>query len=152
VIVTSYVFSNGEIDRTHLAAMTEAVGREHLVLDLSCRKAPDGRWMIMTDRWQKQSREAVDEQLLDELAGSCSEFLIHAVDVEGKGQGPQEELIRLLGAWQGLPVTYAGGIRSLQDLKRLEEAGRGRIDFTIGSALDLFGGTLPYAEVVQRYG
>ena len=148
VIVTSYVFSDGQIRGDRLREMVSSAGREHLVLDLSCRKR-DGAYYIVTDRWQKFTDVCVTKTLLDELSDSCSEFLIHAADVEGKSNGPEEELAALLGEWSGIPVTYAGGIRNLDDIRLLSEAGRGRLDFTIGSALDLFGGSLSYREVVS---
>ena len=147
VIVTSWVFSGGEIHREKLREMESSAGREHLVLDLSCRKR-DGGYFIVTDRWQKFTNVPVTRMLLDELADSCSEFLIHAADVEGKSSGPEEELAALLGGWNGIPVTYAGGIRNLDDIRLLYEAGSGHLDFTIGSALDLFGGSLSYKEVI----
>lgn len=148
VIVTSYVFSDGQIRGDRIREMVSSAGREHLVLDLSCRKR-DGAYYIVTDRWQKFTDVAVTQMLLDELAGFCSEFLIHAADVEGKSNGPEEELAALLGGWSGIPVTYAGGIRNLDDIRILHEAGRGRLDFTVGSALDLFGGSLSYREVLS---
>ena len=148
VIVTSYVFKNGTFHRENLEKLVSAAGKEHVVLDLSCRKKEDG-YYIVTDRWQKFTDVRLTPEILDELAGSCDEFLIHGVDVEGKSSGMEKELVRMLAAWDGIPVTYAGGIGSLDDLERLREASRGRLDFTIGSALDLFGGSVPY-EVVAR--
>lgn len=148
VIVTSYVFRDGRIQEENLRRMREAVGREHLVLDLSCRKR-EGRYYIVTDRWQKFTDVYLTREVMERLAESCSEFLIHAVDVEGKAEGPQLELVQFLGEWEGLPVTYAGGIRSLEDLELMAQYGRNRLDVTIGSALDLFGGNLPYREVLS---
>ena len=148
VIVTSYVFKNGTFHRENLEKLVSAAGKEHVVLDLSCRKKEDG-YYIVTDRWQKCTDVRLTPEILDELAGSCDEFLIHGVDVEGKSSGMEKELVRMLAAWDGIPVTYAGGIGSLDDLERFREASRGRLDFTIGSALDLFGGSVPY-EVVAR--
>lgn len=148
VIVTSYVFQNGQIHMENLERMRAAVGREHLVLDLSCRKR-DGQYYIVTDRWQKFTRVCLSHAVMTELAAFCDEFLIHAVDVEGKAEGPQEELVRLLGSWDGLPVTYAGGIGSLADLELISRYGKNRLDVTIGSALDLFGGSLPYRQVLK---
>ena len=148
VIVTSYVFKNGTFHRENLEKLVSAAGKEHVVLDLSCRKKEDG-YYIVTERWQKFTDVRLTPEILDELAGSCDEFLIHGVDVEGKSSGMEKELVRMLAAWDGIPVTYAGGIGSLDDLERFREASRGRLDFTIGSALDLFGGSVPY-EVVAR--
>lgn len=147
VIVTSYVFRKGQIDFPALERMKSAVGRERLVLDLSCRKR-DGRYYIVTDRWQRFTEAKVNQRLLTELSGSCGEFLIHAVDVEGKASGIEEELAAMLGAWEGISVTYAGGVGSMEDVERLRLLGRGRLDVTIGSALDLFGGCIPYQDVV----
>lgn len=148
VIVTSYVFRDGQIHQERLEQMKKTVGRERLVLDLSCRKK-DGNYYIVTDRWQKFTNVILDKKALEELAGYCDEFLIHAVDVEGKASGPEKELVRLLGDWKGIPVTYAGGIGSFADLDTLRKEGNNQIDVTIGSALDLFGGQLSYRKVLE---
>ena len=150
VIVTSYVFRDGRIDYENLEKLLKAVGKEHLVLDLSCRKRGNA-YYIVTDRWQKFTEEAVTASLLDLLSAYCSEYLIHAVDVEGKTSGIETELADLLGSWGKIPVTYAGGVSSFADLDRLEQAGAGRLDVTIGSALDIFGGTMSYRTVAERY-
>lgn len=147
VIVTSYVFRDGDIDMSNLKKMVKSVGRERLVLDLSCRKR-DGRYYIVTDRWQKFTDLSVDHGLLDRLSEYCDEYLVHAVDVEGKKTGIDEELARLLGSWKGIPVTYAGGVKSLSDLETLYKYGK-NLDVTIGSSLDLFGGELDFDEVVE---
>ena len=147
VIVTSYVFRDGQISYENLEQMKVAVGKERLVLDLSCRKKGTS-YYIVTDRWQKFTSVPVTKELLTELSGWCDEFLVHAVDVEGKASGIEEGLAVLLGDWQGIPVTYAGGVGSMEDVLRLRELGRGRLDVTIGSALDLFGGCIPYRDVV----
>lgn len=148
VIVTSYVFQNGEIHWGHLEKLTKAVGKEHVVLDLSCRKK-DGAYYIVTDRWQTFTNVKVSKEILDTLASYCDEFLVHGVDVEGKSSGIETELVRMLADWNKIPVTYAGGIGSMEDLKRFEAESKGRLDFTIGSALDLFGGKIPY-EIVKK--
>lgn len=148
VIVTSYVFRDGSVDRENLERIRSEVGRERLVLDLSCRRKGEA-YYIVTDRWQRFTDVALSEAVLEELAGSCAEFLVHAVDVEGKARGIEEPLVRLLGEWGGIPVTYAGGVGSFEDLRRLRELGRGRLNVTIGSALDLFGGKMNYEEVVK---
>ena len=147
VIVTSYVFQDGRIQYENLEKMRNTVGKERLVLDLSCRKR-DGEYYVVTDRWQKFTDVRVTPELLTELSESCSEFLIHAVDVEGKASGIEQELVRMLGVWEGIPVTYAGGVGNMEDLGLLKELGKGRVDVTIGSALDLFGGCIPYQNVV----
>jgi phosphoribosylformimino-5-aminoimidazole carboxamide ribotide isomerase len=146
VIVTSFVFSAGRIDYAKLAKLLDKVGKQRLVLDLSCRKR-DGHFYVVTDRWQQFTDEKVDAALLEKLAGSCDEFLVHGVDVEGLKQGIQEELIVLLGEHSPVPVTYAGGVHELADLDRVKKLGKGRVDLTIGSALDIFGGTVPFSAV-----
>ena len=123
-------------------------GREHLVLDISCRKRGD-TYYVVTDRWQKFTDEPVTEELLEELSSYASEFLVHAVDVEGKANGVEKELIQLLGDWGKIPVTYAGGVHSFDDIKTIKELGKNHLNVTIGSALDLFGGTLSYKEVID---
>lgn len=148
VIVTSYVFKDGVIHYDRLERMVQAVGREHLVLDLSCRKTPEG-YMIVTDRWQKMTEEKVTHELMDKLSDYCDEFLIHAVDVEGKNQGIEQELVSLLGNWQGRPLTYAGGVHSIEDLQLIRELGQNRLNVTIGSALELFGGQLKWEDVLE---
>ena len=148
VIVTSYVFRNGSISFENLSRLTDAVGRKRLVLDLSCRKK-NGRYYIVTDRWQTFTKVSLAEDVLDMLAGFCDEFLIHGVDSEGKQSGIEEELISLLSGWKRLPITYEGGIRSFDDIDRIRSAGNNRIHITIGSALDLYGGTLPFEEALR---
>lgn len=148
VIVTSFVFRKGQISFENLEKMLRAVGRERLVLDLSCKKR-EGVYYIVTDRWQNFTDVKVEANTLDMLSGYCDEFLIHGVDVEGTRLGVEEPLLRLLGDWEGIPVTYAGGIGSFADLEKVRELGRGRLDVTIGSALDLFGGSMAYREVLR---
>lgn len=148
VIVTSYVFRNGLIEKDKLCKLIKAVGKERLVLDLSVRLR-DGHYYIVTDRWQKYTAVELTERTLDELSASCDEFLIHAVDVEGKAGGIEEPVAALLGSWGKCPVTYAGGVHSFADLDRLKQLGQGRVDVTIGSALDLFGGTMSFEKVLR---
>lgn len=148
VIVTSYVFSGGRVDYDNLTRLAEEVGKERLVLDISCRKRGED-YYVVTDRWQKFTDEKVCIPLLDRLAEYCSEFLIHAVDVEGKAHGIEKELAALLGSWGRLPVTYAGGVGSFSDLEQLKTLGRNRLHVTIGSALDLFGGPMAYDRVME---
>lgn len=147
VIVTSYVFSGGRIHYGNLKKLASETGRGHLALDLSCRKR-DGDYYIVTDRWQKFTNEKISKELLDHLMEYADEFLVHAVDVEGKAAGIEIDLIRLLGKWGKIPITYAGGVGSLKDLALLEEEGEGRLHVTVGSALDLFGGTMAYRDVI----
>lgn len=148
VIVTSYVFKDGRINMDNLKKLVSAVGRERLVLDLSCRKKEDG-YYIVTDRWQRFTEVMVNHDTLDMLADYAGEYLIHAVDVEGKAKGIERELAVLLGSWGRLPMTYAGGVGSFSDLDELKLAGGDRLDVTIGSALDLFGGELGYEDVIK---
>lgn len=148
VIVTSYVFRDGKINFENLNKIRDAVGKEHLVLDLSCRKRK-GSYYIVTDRWQKFTDVTVTGELLEKLALYCDEFLIHAVDVEGKADGIETELVQMLGSWGKIPVTYAGGVGNFEDLQILKELGKDRLNVTIGSALDLFGGTMEYGKVLE---
>lgn len=148
IIVTSYVFKNGAINWDNLRAIVAVTGKEHLVLDLSCRKR-DGQYYIVTDRWQKFTDVVLNKETLDMLSEYCSEFLIHAVDVEGKAKGIEEEIAALLGDWDGIPVTYAGGVGSFEDLRKLKELGHDKVDVTIGSALDLFGGNMAFDHVLK---
>lgn len=148
VIVTSYVFREGKVDYGNLEKMADTVGRKHLVLDVSCRKR-EGQYYVVTDRWQKFTDEAVNEALLDRLSDYADEFLVHAVDVEGKASGIEEELAALLGDWGRIPVTYAGGVGSFEDLAKLKRLGKDRLNVTIGSALDIFGGKMEYKKVLQ---
>lgn len=140
VIVTSSVFRGGQLDSARLAHMVDIVGRQRLVLDLSCRRRGDDYW-VMTDRWQRFTELKLSAETFDRLSGSCGEFLVHAVDVEGLCRGIDLELVQSLSQWCPLPLTYAGGARSLEDLETVDRVGKGRIDLTIGSALDIFGGT-----------
>jgi phosphoribosylformimino-5-aminoimidazole carboxamide ribotide isomerase len=148
VIVTSYVFHDGRLHMENLAKLVTETGKERLVLDLSCR-AKDGTYYVVTDKWQKFTEFEITHANLEELATYCAEFLIHAADVEGKCQGIQTDLVAKLGEWTPIPTTYAGGARSLADMQLIHELGQGKLDLTIGSALDIFGGNLSYRDVVQ---
>ena len=148
VIVTSFVFKDGCLNYTNLDKIRSAVGKERLVLDLSCRKRGE-EYFIVTDRWQKFTETVLNEWTLETLACYCDEFLVHAVDVEGKANGIEEELVRMLGNWQGIPVTYAGGVGSFEDLEKLKTLGKDAVDVTVGSALDIFGGEMPYRKVLE---
>lgn len=149
VIVTSYVFLDGEVRLDRMERLKNTVGRERVVIDLSCRKK-DGDYYIVTNRWQTFTQVRLTREIMDEIADYCDEFLVHGVDVEGQAAGVDEELARLLSAHKKRRVTYAGGIGSPEDLMRFEKLTEGKVDFTIGSALDLFGGAIPYQEV-KRY-
>ncbi len=148
VIVTSYVFRDGKVNYGNLEKLFRVTGKERLVLDLSCRKR-DGGYYIVTDRWQKFTEEKVNIALLDKMADYADEFLIHAVDVEGKASGIERELVELLGSWHKIPVTYAGGVGSFEHLEQLREWGQGNLNVTIGSALDLFGGSMSFEDVLN---
>ena len=153
VIVTSYVFKDGVIDFDRLSEMVKLVGKEHLVLDLSCRKkSEEGAedYYIVTDRWQKFTDTKITHETLDTLSDYADEFLIHAVDVEGKKQGVDKELLKLLGSWsQKVPITYAGGVSSFEDLEIIRKEGNNKIDVTVGSALSIFGGDVDFNQVVS---
>lgn len=148
VIVTSWIFREGRIEWERLRALVAEIGPERLVLDLSCRLL-DGLYFVVTDRWQKFTEVVVRRETLQELAGYCAEFLVHAVDVEGLCQGVDERMVRLLADASPIPATYAGGARSLEDLQNVTAWSGGRVDLTIGSALDIFGGSgVRYADCV----
>lgn len=140
VIVTSYLFDNGEFSWQRLEQIKAITGKERLILDLSCRRTESG-WNIATDRWQTITETQVNADTLAELSQHCAEFLIHAADVEGLQSGIDEDLVILLGKACPIPVTYAGGARSLEDLKLVDQLSNGKVDLTIGSALDIFGGS-----------
>jgi len=149
VIVTSCVFSAGEIHWENLRGLVATVGADKLVLDLSCRRVGK-QYIVATDRWQKLTAVPVSGETLGRLARSCSEFLVHGVDVEGRQAGIDRDLVSLLATSSPIPTTYAGGVRNMDDLRLIDELGEGRIDATAGSALDIFGGTgLTYADVVE---
>lgn len=150
VIVTSYLFDGGELSLERLEQLARIVPREHLVLDLSCRKTDDG-YRVATDRWQTITRSTLGEELLARLASYAAEFLVHAADVEGLCRGVDTEVVRLLGDCSPVPVTYAGGARSLSDLELVERLSGGRVDLTFGSALDIFGGHLVRYEDCLRF-
>lgn len=160
VIVTSYLFdtSTQDLRWDRLEALRDTVGKEKIVVDLSCRKRPksldcagntDDLYYVVTNRWQTFTTTAVTPTTLEKLAAYCDEFLVHGVDVEGKQCGILDDLVLLLGKHSPLPVTYAGGVRSIEDLERVERLGQGRVDCTVGSALDIFGGNLSYERVVE---
>jgi len=152
VIVTSFVFKDGMVDYDNLKGLVDLVGKDRLVLDLSCRRKldePDGPYYVVTDRWQTYTNVPVDKSTLDELAQYCDEFLVHGVENEGKRCGILEDLVMLLGLHSPIPCTYAGGVKSIEDLDRVKILGAGKVDLTIGSALDCFGGDISYDEVIQ---
>ena len=148
IVVTSWVFRAGKVDWERLSQLVGVIGKQRLVLDLSCRRRGDA-YFVVTDRWQKFTELAISRECLEKLAVWCAEFLIHAVDVEGQCRGIDQELVSNLGLWSPIPTTYAGGASSLADLEAVTRLGHGRIDLTIGSALDIFGGNgVRYADAV----
>ena len=149
VIVTSYVFQGGQIQYDRLEKLCCEVGKEHLVLDLSCSKKR-GQYYIVTDRWQNDTDVVLDEKTLEFFSSYCDEFLIHGTDVEGKGNGIDRELVGLLGCFDRIPITYAGGVHNYEDLKLLKKMGHSRINVTIGSALDLFGGFMELDRILSE--
>ena len=149
VIVTSSVFSDGRINEKNLDLLLQRCGREKLVLDLSCRKKGD-KYFVVTDRWQKFTDLEVTPETLTQFGNCCLEFLIHAVDVEGKCSGIDQELLGILSSGSPVDCVYAGGIRNFEDIELIEKGGQGKVHYTIGSALDIFGGHLPYASVISR--
>jgi len=148
VIVTSYVFKDGRIDYDNIEKLIAAVGKEHLVLDMSCRKKGD-EYYVVTDRWQKYTDEKVTVAFLEKLSLYCDEFLIHGVDVEGKSSGVDEGLLDIMAECEGICMTYAGGISDVSAIECLKEKGKGKINVTIGSALSMFGGTLALEDVLR---
>jgi len=149
VIVTSWVFREGRVDWARLDELVKAIGTERLVLDLSCRKRGES-YFVVTDRWQKFTDLEVNAATLEKFSAYCAEFLIHAVDVEGLCRGIDRELVGKLGAWTPIPMTYAGGANSLADLEEVTRLGQGKVDLTIGSALDIFGGNgVKYDDCVK---
>lgn len=155
VIVTSWIFPDGKLDRERLERLSQTVGKERLVLDLSCKRVSDPedanpRWKIATNRWQTLIDIEITAETLEDLSRYCDEFLIHAADVEGKQQGMDDELIMILAEYSPIPCTYAGGAKSLKDLEHCKKISNGKIDLTIGSALDLFGGKgVKYEDCVR---
>jgi phosphoribosylformimino-5-aminoimidazole carboxamide ribotide isomerase len=149
VIVTSWVFREGRVDWERLEELLKAIGKDRLVLDLSCRKRGED-YFVVTDRWQKFTKLAVNQETLKKFSKFCAEFLIHAVDVEGLCRGIDRELVKKLGEWTPVPTTYAGGANSLIDLETVTQLGQGRVHLTIGSALDIFGGNgVTYDDCVK---
>jgi len=149
VIVTTFLFRDGEFNVERLFRLVDAIGRDRIVIDLSCRRRLDN-YVVVTDRWQHFTNLVVNAELLKMLEPFCAEFLIHGVDSEGKRNGMEADLVSLLADYDGIPVTYAGGIHSEKAIARFEEASRGRLDYTVGSALDLFGGKLSYRDLVEK--
>ncbi|MCR4763330.1 MAG: phosphoribosylformimino-5-aminoimidazole carboxamide ribotide isomerase [Lachnospiraceae bacterium] len=150
VVVTTYAFTDGKINFEHLEALRSAVGAEHVVLDVSCKKKEknSNHYFIVTDRWQHITDVELNLKTLEMLSAYCDEFLIHAADVEGRQRGIEAGVVEILGEYEGRPMVYAGGVRAAADISRIKLLGRNRLDVTIGSALELFGGSLSLDEVI----
>lgn len=150
VIITSFLFPDRKFSLERLQRLESLIGRDKLVVDLSCRRR-DGSWWVAMNKWQDITDTEVSEETLKLMSAYCSEFLIHAADVEGLCQGIDEELVTRLGEWVSIPTTYAGGARDITDLDLVQRLSNGKVDLTYGSALDIFGGTLvKFAELVER--
>ncbi|TIB81123.1 Phosphoribosylformimino-5-aminoimidazole carboxamide ribotide isomerase [Wallemia mellicola] len=140
VIVTSYLFPEAKFSLERLKSVSEAVGKDRLVVDVSCRRRDD-KWIVAMNKWQTLTDMEVTKDTLSMLSEYCSEFLIHAADVEGLCKGIDEDLVKKLGEWVNIPTTYAGGAKHADDLSLVNELSKGKVDLTYGSALDVFGGT-----------
>ncbi|CAK3833008.1 1-(5-phosphoribosyl)-5-[(5-phosphoribosylamino)methylideneamino] imidazole-4- [Lecanosticta acicola] len=141
VIITSFLFPSGSFSLERLQSVLAALGgdRNKLVIDLSCRRVAPG-WRVAMDRWQTITEFEINKENISLLEPFCSEFLIHAADAEGLQAGIDEQLVTHLAQICTIPITYAGGGRNIQDLELVERLSGGRVDLTIGSALDIFGG------------
>jgi phosphoribosylformimino-5-aminoimidazole carboxamide ribotide isomerase len=144
VIITSYIFPNGKFSLERLKAISGEVGKERLVVDLSCYK--NEGWVVAINRWQTLTDFHITKENLEMVSEYCFEFLVHATGVEGKQQGMDLELIKFLGEHSPIAATYAGGANSIKDFETCNKLSKGRVDLTIGSALDIFGGNVPYEE------
>ena len=141
VIVTSWLFDDdGQFSESRLRELSNSVGADRLVVDLSCRRTESG-WVVAMNRWQTLTNLDVTHATLDVLAEYCAEYLVHAADVEGLCGGIDAALCQHLGSWAGIPMTYAGGVADMDDLALVQDESGGSIDVTVGSALDMFGGT-----------
>ncbi|MEM9941125.1 MAG: phosphoribosylformimino-5-aminoimidazole carboxamide ribotide isomerase [Planctomycetota bacterium] len=151
VIVTSWLFNEqGTFQFDRANQLAKELGSKRIVIDLSCKQVRPGHWTVAMNRWQTLTDLSIEFKTLDKLLDCCDEFLIHSADVEGKCDGIDFGLIAKLAQWQGCPITYAGGIASIEDIEKIEEESKGHIDFTVGSALDLFGGNqLSYESMVR---
>ncbi|KAL4065778.1 hypothetical protein V8B97DRAFT_1110482 [Scleroderma yunnanense] len=149
VIVTSYLFPGGEFSLERLEGLSTIVGKDRLVVDVSCRRR-ENKWLVAMNKWQDITDMEVCQETLDLISQYCSEFLIHAADVEGLCQGIDEDLVKKLGEWVSIPTTYAGGAKHIDDLALVDRLSGGKVDLTYGSSLDIFGGVLvKFEELVQ---
>lgn len=151
VIITSWLFNSlGRFQLERLQSLVQKIGAQRLVIDLSCKRTEKG-WTVAMNRWQTLTDLEINHATLDRLSEYCDEFLIHAADVEGLCQGIDEQLVQELGAWGKLPMTYAGGVASMEDVDLVQHHSDGKVDVTVGSALDLFGGQgVDYESLVER--
>lgn len=150
VIITSYIFYKGNINIKRLEKISNIVGKDRLVLDLSCKKK-DGDYYVVMNKWNTFTNFKIDQKGFDLLAKYCAEFLVHGVDKEGKREGVDEKLLEILGKVKTKPITYAGGVKNLKDVEKIKKLGKYKINFTIGSALDLFGGNIKYKDIIKKY-
>ncbi|WVR05060.1 phosphoribosylformimino-5-aminoimidazole carboxamide ribotide isomerase [Kwoniella sp. DSM 27419] len=149
VIITSYLFPEGRFDEGRLSRLSEAVGRDRLVVDISCRKREAG-WIVAMNGWKTLTDMHVTQESIKLIEKYCSELLIHAADVEGLCQGIDEELVSRLGEWVSVETTYAGGARDISDLALVDRLSNGKVDLTFGSSLDIFGGNgVRFDELVE---
>ncbi|GAA97262.1 uncharacterized protein L969DRAFT_91891 [Mixia osmundae IAM 14324] len=139
VIVTSYLFPSARFDEERLARLSELIGKDRLVIDISCRRRED-KWIVAMNRWQLLTDMEVTQESINLVSKYCSELLVHAADVEGLCRGIDEDLVQMLGQWCSIPVTYAGGAKHISDLDLVHRLSKGKVDLTFGSALDIFGG------------
>ena len=152
VIVTSYLFDGSRLSFDRVMRMADSVGAERLVIDVSCRRTAAGDYRVATNRWQTVTDIMVDGDLFESLRDYCAEFLVHAADVEGQCRGIDQELVVQLGGAVTRPTTYAGGAKALDDIALVQELSGGKVDLTIGSALDIFGGSGVRYEDAARLG
>ncbi len=150
VIVTSYVFKDGMVHYDNLKNLVYMIGKKHLVIDLSCRKRGED-YYVVTDRWQRFTDVKLSKDVIAMFSEYCDEFLVHAADVEGKASGIESDVVSVLGGMEGISVTYAGGISSYDDISEIARLGGNKVDFTVGSALDIFGGTLSLNDIAKKY-
>lgn len=150
VIVTSWLFDDsGKLQEGRVEKMATIVSPHRLVIDLSCRKTEKG-WTVAMNRWQTLTDLDLTHTALSRLAPYCDEFLIHAADVEGKCRGIDTALVELLGQFDGKKIVYAGGVANMEDVNSIAEISNDRVDVTVGSALDIFGGSgVTYRNLVQ---
>lgn len=148
VIVTSWLFNKeGDFLLDRLVKISQLCGKDRLVVDLSCRKTSDERWIVAMNKWQTLTTLELNQDTFTKLSKYTNEFLIHAADVEGLCNGIDEQLVSKLNEWteelgDEVKIVYAGGAKSIDDLALVDRLSQGRVDLTYGSSLDIFGGKL----------